>query len=102
MFSSTDVGRQRELRTYLVEPDRAREVAIPESLADLATRVAALPSFDRLERFARRMGEEVGGLAPELVSVRVELWRTSYDAERLSPRRELLRSVESPRGGDAR
>jgi hypothetical protein len=102
MFSSTDAGRQRQLRVYLVEPERLREVAIPESLEDRAMRVAALPSPARLRDFAARVGTEVGGLAPQLVAVRVELWRTRFDPEGLLPRRTLVRSVDLPWGDRAR
>jgi hypothetical protein len=101
MFSSTDAGRQRLLRVYLVEPERVREVAIPASLEDRAMRAAALPSPARLRDFAARMGTQVGGLAPELVAVRVELWRTRFDPEGLLPRRALLRRVDLPWGSHA-
>lgn len=100
MFSTTDAGRQRVLRVYLVERERVREVAIPASLEDRALRVAALPSFSRLRDFGARMGAEVGGLAPELSAVRVELWRTRFDPEHLLPSRTRVRSVEVAWNGD--
>ncbi len=96
MFSSTDVGRQRQLRVYLVEPHRVREVAIPASLESRALRVATLPSRARLRDFAERMGEAVGGLSPELSTVRVELWRTRFDPNHLRPDHTLVRGVDLP------
>lgn len=102
MFSSTDAGRQRQLRVYLVEPGRAREVAIPESLEDRAMRAAALPSPSRLRDFAASMGAEVGGLAPQLVAVRVELWRTRFDPQDLLPSHALVRRIDLPWGGHGR
>jgi hypothetical protein len=96
MFSTTDAGRQRDLRVYLVEPGRVRPVAIPAPLDELALRAAALPTPARLRRLAARVGAEVGGVAPGLSAVRVELWRTHFEPDGLLPTATRLRSVELP------
>jgi hypothetical protein len=94
MFSSTDAGRQRGLRVYLIGARGTREVAIPESLEDAAMRVATLPTPGRLRDFARRMGSDVGALMPGLSSVRVELWRTRFDPEGLHPDAARVRRLD--------
>lgn len=94
MFSSTDAGRQRQLRVYLSGSRGTREVAIPESLEDAAARVAALPTPGRLRDFAHRMGVDVGGSMPDLASVRVELWRRRFDREGLHPDARRLRRLD--------
>jgi hypothetical protein len=113
MFSTTDTGPNRQLRVYLIGAARApdgprraapdfdvRQVAIPESLEDLAMRLRALPDQRRLREFARRIGTEVGGSIPALSAVRVEVWRTSFDANDLMPRDRLLRTVTLPWSAD--
>jgi hypothetical protein len=102
MFSTTDTGPQRELRVFLVSHSGARAVALPESLDDIASRAAVLPTPTRLRELARRVGEDMGGLLPDLASVRVELWRTRFDSEGLEPRAELLRRVEVEWDADGR
>ena len=94
MFSTTDTGPQRELRVFFVSDAGVRGVALPESLDDIASRAAVLPTPTRLRELARRVGEDMGGLLPGLASVRVELWRTRFDSEDLEPRAELLRRVD--------
>ena len=79
---------------FFVGDAGVRAVALPESLDDFASRAAALPTPARLRELAHRVGEDMGGLLPDLASVRVELWRTRFDSEGLEPRAELLRRVE--------
>lgn len=93
MFSTTDGGASRHLRAWIETPSGATEVFPPPALRDAVSRVRELPAVTALERLARELAEHHANTAPEISSVRLELWRTTYDPESLTPRLQLLREI---------
>jgi hypothetical protein len=98
MFSTTDVDSARQVYLTAVLADGAEtEVALGEPFRDTWHRARALPSDAWLSRLAEatfRALEETPELefpAPP-VSLRIEVWRLSYQEGTLKPSASLLAS----------
>jgi hypothetical protein len=93
MFSTTDDGVNRDLRVVLTRAGHEEERTIPPTLADLAQRARVLPSPARLRALAQALAREYRREGQRFATLRVEVWRTTFDAERLTPRTQQLRAV---------
>ena len=87
MFSSTDGGASRHLHVFARTLDGEKELEIPDRLDDLEDRVRGLASPRRIRRLVRAMATLAG---PPSATVRIELWRTVYDAVTMRPESRLL------------
>jgi hypothetical protein len=94
MFSTTDDGVNRHLRVVTTRAGKEEEEwEIPQTLTDLAQRTLVLPSPARLRAFAQALAREYNHAGQRFSTLRVEVWRTTFDAERLTPRTRQLRAV---------
>ena len=78
MFASLDGMGFRSVRLFVEAPSRSEELAVPDSLAGDAMKVAALPTERALRSFAGRVLERERQRQRPADSVRVEVWRTSF------------------------
>jgi hypothetical protein len=85
MFATNDHGGFRSVRVYALAADGERRIDVPPELQREEVRARELPSARALQRFARRMAP----LAAGAEALRVEVWRTEFDAA-LHPSREKL------------
>jgi len=98
MFSTTDVDSARQVYlTALLEDGSEMEVALGEPFRDAWQRARALPTDAWLERLAGstfRALEETPELEfPEPpLSLRIEVWRLSYQEDTLRPSASVLAS----------
>jgi len=90
MFASTDGGLSRHFRIYLRSTERHEEVTIRGSLVDLYMRAKTFPTEAMLLRLADEVAYSAQQQGLEVVEVRVELWRMTYDADSLLPVKSLL------------
>lgn len=93
MFSTTDDGVNRHLRVVTTRAGKEEEREIPQTLMDLAQRTLVLPSPARLRAFAQALARAYGQAGQRFATLRVEVWRTTFDAERLTPHTRQLRAV---------
>jgi hypothetical protein len=93
MFSTTDDGVNRHLRVVTTRAGKEEEREIPPTLTDLAQRTLVLPSPARLRAFAQALAREYSREGQRFATLRVEVWRTTFDAQRLTPRTRQLRAV---------
>jgi hypothetical protein len=94
MFSTTDDGVNRHLHVFTTRAGHAEEEReIPQTLTDLAQRTLVLPSPVRLRVFAQALARAYSREGQRFATLRVEVWRTTFDAERLTPRTRQLRAV---------
>ena len=89
MFSTSDGGPSRSLRIIGTYEERDFEMVLPRQLDDLADRAEELPTRAWLERLACAI-ERDAGEDRSLDTLRIEVWRTRYDASSLRPSRERL------------
>jgi hypothetical protein len=78
MFSTTDDTGRRRVRVFVNAVERSEEVAIPPSLADLASRAAVLPTDAALSRLARGVVARETRYRRPVETVRIETWRIEY------------------------
>ena len=78
MFSTTDDTGRRRVRVFVSAVERSEEVAIPPSLADLASRAAVLPTDAALSRLARGVVARETRYRRPVETVRIETWRIEY------------------------
>jgi hypothetical protein len=93
MFSTMDDGVNRHLRVVMTRAGKEEECEIPPTLTDLAQRAQVLPSPARLRAFAQAVAREYSREGQRFATLRVEVWRTTFDAQRLTPRTRQLRAV---------
>jgi hypothetical protein len=94
MFSTTDDGVNRHLRVFTTRAEKEEEEwEIPQTLTDLAQRTLVLPSPARLRAFVQALARGYSHEGQWFSTLRVEVWRTTFDAERLTPRTRQLRAV---------
>ena len=75
MFAAVDGLPFRWVRLYVFAPERSEEIALPSSIADLASRVATWPHRRAMDSLARAViAREVRRQQP-VETVRVEVWR---------------------------
>lgn len=91
MFSTMDDGVNRSLRVFLVRKGQEEEGALPAGLADLERRARVLPSAAHLSALATAIAAAYADAAERLDAVRIEVWRTRFDATTLTPRSQRLR-----------
>jgi hypothetical protein len=93
MFSTTDDGVNRQLRVFTLSAEgEVQERAIPETLADAERRARVLPSPSRLYTFAKALATAYGREGKQFSTLRVEVWRTTFDADSLTPRTQRVRT----------
>ncbi len=90
MFASTDHGGFRSVRVVELTDAGERRVALPEELERLRRHVREVPREANLRRFAAA----VRARAPGLAVLRVEVWRTEFAADDLTPRLVLVARAE--------
>jgi hypothetical protein len=90
MFATNDHGAFRRVRVIQRTPEGERPVPVPDELERLRRRAREAPREANL----RRLGEAMRELAPELGPLRVEVWRTEFAREDLTPHRALVASAE--------
>jgi len=78
MFSTTDDAGRRRVRVFVSAVERSEEMAIPPSLADLASRAAVLPTDAALSRLARGVVARETRYHRPVETVRIETWRVEY------------------------
>ncbi len=91
MFSTIDDGDNRHLRVFTVRAGREEEVEIPSALEDLDQRTRVLPSPSQLRKFAQAVATLYGNEGKRFSAVRIEVWRTTFDADSRTPRSQRLR-----------
>lgn len=87
MFATNDHGGFRQVRVYALRDGREERLALPAELRREELRAAWLPTEGALRRYAGRLlraGEAAGAQA-----LRVEVWRTDFDAT-LKPTRTRI------------
>ncbi len=92
MFASTDGRGFRHLHIVELHPGLEREVFPSEDLADHVRRARSFPSDGSLRALALALDARPGS------TIRVEIWRTSFDAETLLPEQRLMRGLSVPIG----
>jgi hypothetical protein len=100
MFSSNDGGWSRHTHFFVSDAAGEVEVDLPEELEDSEKRLRALPTNARLDRFARELSATVASEHPDHSAVRIELWRTRFDPDDLTPQIELMRDHRHATPGD--
>jgi hypothetical protein len=75
MFASVDGAPFRWVRVYVDGPDRSEELAVPESLADRAHRVATWPHSRAVRGFANAVIAREKRHRRPVETVRIEIWR---------------------------
>jgi hypothetical protein len=91
MFSTMDDGVNRALRVFLVRKGQEEEGALPSALVDLERRVRVLPSAAHLSALATAIAAAYADADERPETVRIEVWRTRFDANALTPRSQRLR-----------
>ena len=92
MFSATDDGINREVRVFMTRTgEQEQEQEIPETLTDLAHRVRVLPSPWRLQDFAQTLAREYRREGWLFSTLRVEVWKTTFESKGLMPHTRKLR-----------
>ena len=92
MFSTVDDGVNRSVRVFLVRKEGEEEAAtLPAALADLEGRVRALPSPGQLSALATAIAAAYVDAEEHPDAVRIEVWRTRFEGNTLTPRRQRLR-----------
>lgn len=87
MFSTIDVPELRMLRAYLVVDGEEVPMTVPEDLAKLNAAARILPTPKNLTRLGSALlhivrssaGERPEGAKKAQMSVRVEVWRATFD-----------------------
>jgi hypothetical protein len=90
MFSTTDGNANRYLRVYVTGPQRSEEILIKQSLDDLATRAEMYPQNSQLEKLAKAILQDQQRKHLPVQSVRIEVWRISYDQRMLKPTTKVI------------
>jgi hypothetical protein len=90
MFATNDHGGFRHVRVYALRDGREERLELPPELEREGLRAAWLPSDRQLRRLARGLAES--GAAPGAGALRVEVWRTEFDAS-LRPTPALLSAL---------
>jgi hypothetical protein len=80
MFASLDGLGFRHVRLYVDAPGRSEELALPESLADTAARLAVFPTGRALEVLGAGVLARERRLGRPATVARVEVWRTRFSA----------------------
>jgi hypothetical protein len=78
MFATSDHGGFRKLRVYALRDGREERLEVPSELGRQELRAAWLPTERALRRFADELAR--AGEAPGAQALRVEVWRTDFDA----------------------
>jgi hypothetical protein len=92
MFSTTDDGINRQVRVFMTQAgEKEQKREIPESLTDLAHRARVLPSPGRLQAFAHALAHAYWREGWQFSTLRVEVWRTTFDPQSLTPHARKLR-----------
>ena len=94
MFSTNDHGAFRAVRVVALEPGGERVLHVPSEWVRLRRRAREWPT----RRALGALAEVLFRAAPRARALRVEVWRTVFDAESLQPHRRLLvaRRFEAP------
>src|SRR5262245_1703003 len=93
MFSTTDDGVNRQVRVFTVSAaGEEQEREIPETLADAEQRARVLPSPSRLYTLAKALATVYAREEEPFATLRLEVWRTTFDADSLTPRTQRLRT----------
>jgi hypothetical protein len=90
MFATNDHGGFRRVRVVQRTPEGERPVPVPDALERERRRAREAPSEANL----RRLAEALRAGDPELRALRVEVWRTEFASEDLTPKRVLVASAE--------
>ena len=91
MFSTVDDGMNRSLRVFLLRKGQEEEETLPAALADLERRVRVLPSPAQLSALATAIAAAYVDAEERPDAVRIEVWRTRFEVNNLTPRRQRLR-----------
>lgn len=94
MFSTPDAPRARTVRAYVLTPGVRREIPVPKHLSTAALRAAAMPTDSRLAALAYKIAEIETPEAASPRAVVIEVWKTGYDPETLTPSPGIVKSLE--------
>ena len=92
MFASTDVGSSRRLIvTALNKKDDEHPVKLVGNLDEIRLRARGLPNSSQLDALAQATWKELKKESIEdkefpFTSLRIEVWKTHYDAKSLQPK----------------
>lgn len=100
MFASNDGGWARHAHVFVVRGATRERIDVPALLEDAEERMLALPTEARLEEFADRVSRLVRSEHPEHTAIAIEVFRTEFDPDDLTPRLEVLRRGEFAVGRD--
>ena len=93
MFSTLDHAAFRRISIVVDAPDRSEALDIPDSLQEIAARVANCPADWMLRRFATEIVARERRHARPVAHVTIQVWRTEFDRASLQPQELPLRSV---------
>src|SRR5262249_54656161 len=93
MFSTLDHAAFRRISIVIDAPDRSEGLEIPDSLQEIAARVANCPADWALRRFATEIVARERRHDRPVAHVTIQVWRTEFDPGSLQPRELPLRSV---------
>lgn len=101
MFATLDAPAFRRVRLFVEAPERAEEITIAPSLADLATRTATLPTVGWMQRLARAAAAREHRQGRPATRVRVEVSAQRFAVVGFGahevPLRSLTLDVDGPR-----
>jgi hypothetical protein len=100
MFASTDAGGRRHLHAFILRPGLRREVQPPRPLAERVQRTLTLPTEANLRALAAEIAAVPTPDHGPPIAVEIQVWRTRYDPEALTPESRILRAIELPLGSD--
>jgi hypothetical protein len=95
MFATNDHVGLRQVRVYAIRDGREERLELPSELRREELRAAWLPTEGALGRYARRLVQ--AGVAQGARALRVEVWRTEFDAA-LRPTPTRIRSLVAETG----
>ncbi|HEX2485297.1 MAG TPA: hypothetical protein VHQ66_08355 [Myxococcota bacterium] len=78
MFATNDHGGFRHVRVYALEAGGERRLDVPPELQRQELHAAWLPTDAQLRRLAAQLSRT--GVARDAGALRVEVWRTEFDA----------------------
>jgi len=96
MFASTDVGSTRQVYVTAINSNADEHpVILVGQLEDLQQRARGLPDESQLDILAQATWKELEKeaseeQAPPLTSLRIEVWKTHFDADTLQPQQTQI------------
>jgi hypothetical protein len=91
MFATIDGTATRHVRLFVRAPDRSEELAIQPSFERAAAKAELFPSYQSLKRLADAVAARERRYRRAAAEIRVQVWRSTFDAESLRATERLVR-----------